>query len=158
MFYKVMRNVKFVKSLSCLNAANCSADKYQKKYQANSDICTMSIRQEKFGKVIQKELASIFLANRSELFHNAFITVSKVEVSPDLGFAKVFLSFLQAPDPHQLLQTIEGQKKHLRHELALKIRKQVRIIPELHFVLDDSLDYVFKMEKIFEELHKKEKP
>jgi ribosome-binding factor A len=116
----------------------------------------MSIRQEKFGKVLQKELADIFQANRSALFNNAFITISKVEVSPDLGYAKVFLSLLNMPNKEEMLATVNFQNKHIRHELALRIRKQVRIIPELHFIIDDSLDYVFHMEKVFDEIKKKD--
>jgi ribosome-binding factor A len=116
----------------------------------------MSIRQEKFGKVIQKELADIFQANRSEMFNNAFITISKVEVSPDLGYAKVFVSLLQSKNSAEMMSILEFQKKAIRHELALKIRKQVRVIPELNFILDDSLDYVFHMEKVFKEIKKKD--
>lgn len=116
----------------------------------------MSIRQEKFGKVLQKELADIFQEKRSSLFHNAFITISGVNVSPDMGYAKVYLSFLQAKNNKELLETVNKHGKEIRHELALKIRKQVRIIPELSFFLDDSLDYVFKMEKAFDEIKKKE--
>ena len=116
----------------------------------------MSIRQEKFGKVIQKELADIFQANRSEMFNNAFITISKVEVSPDLGYAKVFVSLLNSKAPELMMKALEFHKKAIRHELALKIRKQVRVIPELNFILDDSLDYVFHMEKVFEEIKKKD--
>lgn len=116
----------------------------------------MSIRQEKFGKVIQKELADIFQANRSEMFNNAFITISKVEVSPDLGYAKVFVSLLQSKNSSEMMAILEFQKKAIRHELALKIRKQVRVIPELNFILDDSLDYVFHMEKVFKEIKKKD--
>ena len=116
----------------------------------------MSIRQEKFGKVIQKELADIFQANRSEMFNNAFITISKVEVSPDLGYAKVFVRLLQSKNSAEMMAILEFQKKAIRHELALKIRKQVRVIPELNFILDDSLDYVFHMEKVFKEIKKKD--
>jgi ribosome-binding factor A len=118
----------------------------------------MSIRQEKFGKVIQKELADIFQANRSEMFNNAFITISKVEVSPDLGYAKVFVSLLNTQNSAEMMNVLDFQKKAIRHELALKIRKQVRVIPELNFILDDSLDYVFHMEKVLEEIRKKENP
>lgn len=116
----------------------------------------MSIRQEKFGKVIQKELADIFQAHRSEMFNNAFITISKVEVSPDLGYAKVFVSLLNTKNSAEMMNILEFQKKAIRHELALKIRKQVRVIPELNFILDDSLDYVFHMEKVFKEIKKKD--
>lgn len=116
----------------------------------------MSIRQEKFGKVLQKELADIFQHNRSSMFENAFITVSGVSVSPDLGYAKVYLSFLQVKNKEELLNIITLHSKEIRHELAIKIRKQVRVIPALQFFIDDSLDYVFKMEKVFEEIKKKE--
>lgn len=118
----------------------------------------MSIRQEKFGKLIQKELAEVFTQNRSELLNNAFITISNVSVSPDLGYAKVYLSFFntQNQSKEELLRIVELQKVPIRKELAARIRKQVRVIPELQFLIDDSLDYVFKMEKIFNEIKKKD--
>jgi ribosome-binding factor A len=116
----------------------------------------MSIRQEKFASLIQQELATIFLQHRSEMFNGAFITVTQVSVSPDLGHAKVYLSFLQTADKQELLNIINLQSKEIRKELAHKIRKQVRVIPEVHFFIDDSLDYVFKMEKLFDELKKKD--
>ena len=105
---------------------------------------------------MQKELADIFQHNRSTMFQNAFITISGVSVSPDLGYAKVYLSFLQAKDDKELLSLVNLHHKEIRHELALKIRKSVRVIPELQFFIDDSLDYVFKMEKVFDEIKKKE--
>lgn len=116
----------------------------------------MSIRQEKFGKLIQKELADIFMQQRSSWFGNAFITVSAVTVSPDLGHAKVMLSFLQSENKDTTMEMVEAQNKSIRHELAQRIRKQVRVIPELIFMIDNSLDYVFKMEKLFEEIKKKD--
>jgi ribosome-binding factor A len=70
----------------------------------------------------------------------------------------VYLSLLNAPNKEELMNVIRMQGKDIRHELATRIRKQVRIIPELHFLLDDSLDYVFHMEKVFENLKKKEDP
>jgi ribosome-binding factor A len=116
----------------------------------------MSIRQEKFSSLLQQELAAIFLQHRTDMFNGAFITISSVSVSPDLGHAKVYLSFLQTNDKQELLNIINLQSKEIRKELAQKIRKQVRVIPELHFFIDDSLDYVFKMEKLFDELKKKD--
>ncbi len=116
----------------------------------------MSIRQEKFSSLLQQELAAIFMQKRSAFFENAFITISNVQVSPDLGHAKVYVSMLQVNNKEEMLNSINIRSKELRHELAIKIRKQVRIIPDLHFFIDDSLDYVFKMEKVFEEIRKKE--
>jgi ribosome-binding factor A len=66
------------------------------------------------------------------------------------------VSLLNSKDGKEMMNVLEFQKKAIRHELALKIRKQVRVIPELNFILDDSLDYVFHMEKVFEEIKKKD--
>jgi ribosome-binding factor A len=116
----------------------------------------MSIRQEKFASLLQQELASIFMEKRAEFFDNAFITITKVMVSPDLGHAKVYLSMLQVANKEELLNIINFHNKQIRQELAAKIRKQVRIIPELAFYIDDSLDYVFHMEKLFKDIKDKE--
>jgi len=116
----------------------------------------MSIRQEKFAGLLQQELASIFMEKRSAYFGNAFITITKVTISPDLGYAKVYLSMLQVSNKDEMLNIINFHNKHIRHELAAKIRKQVRIIPELTFYIDDSLDYVFHMEKVFKDIKDKE--
>lgn len=96
------------------------------------------------------------MQNRSAMFNNAFITISNVSMSPDLGYAKVYLSFFNEQNKEELLRTIELQTVPIRRELASRIRKQVRVIPELQFFVDDSLDYVFKMEKLFNEIHKKD--
>ncbi len=116
----------------------------------------MSIRQEKHGKMLQKELAVIFMENRSEMFNNAFITISGVQVSPDLSYAKVYLSLFNEKNKEELLRTINLQQVLIRKLLAGRIRKQVRVIPELQFFIDDSLDYVFKMEKLFNDINKKD--
>lgn len=117
----------------------------------------MSIRQEKFGRLIQKELADIFMQNRSAMFNNAFITISNVAVSPDLGFAKVYLSFFNEQNKEEMLKTVTLQTVPIRRELAARIRKQARIVPQLQFFIDDSLDYVFKMEQVFNAIKDKDK-
>jgi ribosome-binding factor A len=111
-----------------------------------------SKRQQKFARLIQKELAEIFQRECSHLFPGAYISVSGVRVSPDLGVAKVHLSLLLNPNGRDLLQEIKAQSKTLRHEMAKRIRNQVRVIPELIFYLDDTAEYAAKMDKIINEL------
>lgn len=113
-----------------------------------------SIRQEKFAKLIQKELASVFQEKSGALFENAFITISHVEVSPDLGYAKVFISFLNGKSREHLFELVNLHNREVRHHLAGKIRNQARVVPELHFILDESLDYVQHMEEVFKRLNK----
>ncbi len=114
-------------------------------------ILVMGIRQEKFAGIIQQHLADIFL-KESGSFNNAFITISKVEISPDLGYAKVFLSFLNTANKTELLDLINFNNKEIRRRLASKIKNQARIVPELTFFVDESLDYVFHMEKVMQKV------
>jgi ribosome-binding factor A len=109
-------------------------------------------RQQKFARLIQKELGDIFQADTKGLFAGAFITVTAVRVSPDLSIAKVYLSFLNSKDKQGLLADIEEKKKAVRSELARRIGKQVRIIPELQFYLDDTIEYASKIESIFSKI------
>lgn len=111
-----------------------------------------SKRQQKFARLIQKELADIFQRDVSHLFHGAYIAVSGVKVSPDLGVAKAHLSFLLNPNGRDLLNEIRVNTKTIRHELAKRIKNQVRVIPELIFYLDDTAEYAAKMDKIISEL------
>ncbi len=111
----------------------------------------MGIRQEKFAGIIQQYLSEIFLKEAGS-FNNAFITISRVEISPDLGYAKVYLSFLNTTNKTELLDLINFNNKEIRKRLAAKIKNQARIVPELSFFIDDSLDYVFHMENVLKKV------
>jgi ribosome-binding factor A len=102
-----------------------------------------SIRQEKVAKLIQQELAIIFQQHSRDMFKGAFITVTVVRMSPDLGVAKAFLSFF-APGKDtkdEFLELVRAQSSKIRGILGNKVGKQLRIVPELVFYMDDSLDY-----------------
>lgn len=108
-----------------------------------------SKRQQKFSRLIQKELADIFQREVPHLFGGAFISVSTVRVSPDLGLARTYLSVMMAPNPQEVLLEVRLNAKTIRHHLAQRIKNQVRIIPELTFYLDDSAEYAANMDKLF---------
>ncbi len=108
-----------------------------------------SKRQQKFAKLIQKELAEVFQRECSHLFPGAYVSVSVVRVSPDLGVAKVYLSMLVGANAKELLQEIKINSKTIRHLLAQRIKKQVRVIPELIFFLDDTAEYAARMDQLF---------
>lgn len=101
----------------------------------------MSIRQEKVAELIRRDLSTLFQQKGSLWFHGMFITVTVVRMSPDLGLAKVYLSFMAVPDKHGALQQVKAEGWRVRKALADKIGKQVRVIPELNFYLDDSIDH-----------------
>ena len=108
-----------------------------------------STRQQKYARLIQKELGQIFQNDIKNMFGNAFISVNTVRISPDLSVAKAYLSFMMVDSKHEALESVKAQVKPIRKLLGDKIRKQARIVPELIFYLDDNLDYAAKMDVLF---------
>lgn len=107
-----------------------------------------STRQKKVSRLIQKEVADIFLKRGSELAHGKMVSVTKVRVSPDLSFAKVFISIYPSPGQDDILKSIQDHSPKIRFEMGQKIRRQLRIVPEIAFFIDDSLDYIDKIDKL----------
>lgn len=113
----------------------------------------MSIRTERLGAVIQRDLGRII--QKSYQRSGSFITVTKVDVTQDLLIAKVFISvFAPGKDEDAIFAYLEENNANIRKELASKIRHQVRKIPELHFVNDQTAEYVNRMENLFDKIRK----
>lgn len=112
-----------------------------------------SQRQQKFARLIQKELGEIFQQDVKSRFGGVFFTVSGVEVSPDLGIATVYLSLTLTKNPQKVLEDIRDQSKQIRLQLGTRIRNQVRIIPELRFFADETLLEAERMEKLIASLN-----
>lgn len=110
-----------------------------------------STRQNKVSRLLQKDLGEIFQREFSSTFGKAMITVTKVKVSSDLSLAKTYLSLFATNDKDALLDSIRKHSGEIRYKLGKRIGKQVRIIPELQFFLDDSLDYIDNIEKLLDE-------
>ncbi|RYF67185.1 MAG: 30S ribosome-binding factor RbfA [Cytophagaceae bacterium] len=108
-----------------------------------------SKRQQKVARQLQKDLGEIFQRELPHAFNGAFITVTNVRVSPDLGIARVYLSFLAAKNKALLMETIEEKNKTIRQLLGERVRHQLRIVPHLQFFLDDTAEYAEKMDKLF---------
>lgn len=111
-----------------------------------------STRQLKFGRLIQKEISEIFQRDKRGILDNAFITVAEVKVSPDLGVAKVYISMMLAKDKQAVLEKINNRKSEIRKALGDKIRKQVRVIPELIFYLDEVEENAQRMDSLIKTL------
>lgn len=111
-----------------------------------------STRQLKFGRLIQKEISDIFQRDKRGILDNAFVTVADVKVSPDLGVAKIYISMMLAKDKAAVLEKITKRKGEIRKALGEKIRKQVRIIPELIFFLDEVEENAQRMDSLLNNL------
>lgn len=113
-------------------------------------------RQKKIGTVLQQEIAALLQnAIRKGNVSNLMISVTKVNVTSDLSIAKVYLSIFPNNLASSYFENLKENKSQLRHDLSQKMKNQLRRIPELHFYLDDSLDYIEAIEK---ELSKGENP
>ena len=107
-----------------------------------------STRQLKVAREIQKDLAEIIRAKGMAAFGGAMVTVSEVRVSPDLSVAKVFVSVFPSEKQAPVMQLLEENNKALRGELGRVVAKQFRIVPELVFLLDTSLDYAEHIDQL----------
>ena len=116
----------------------------------------MGMRQEKFAKQVQRDMGELFQQHRHEWLAGEFVTISGVKASPDLGQVKVYLSLFNATQRNVVMENVELYAREIRMELAKKLKNQVKKIPEIVFFQDETLDYVNKMDKLFEEIHKSE--
>lgn len=114
----------------------------------------MGLRQEKFARQIQKDLGEIFQQHRQEWLAGEFVTISSVTISPDLGYAKIYLSLFNSKNRNLVMENMGKFSREIRRELAHRLKNQVRKIPEIAFFEDDTLDYVDRMDKLFRDLKK----
>lgn len=114
---------------------------------------THSKRQIKYGRQIQKDLGEIFQKDPRHYFGNSLVTITGVEMSPDLGFAKVFLSVFPIKDAESVFFRLDERKSEVRKHLGNKIGKQVRIIPELAFIHDDTEEKASRMDSLIDSLN-----
>lgn len=112
-----------------------------------------STRQHKYARLLQKELGEIFQQDTKHLFGKAFITITLVKISPDLGFAKIYLSMFLVDNREDMLDKINERKSQIRKLLGQRIGKQVRIVPEIAFYIDDTEDHAQKIDKLIDNLH-----
>lgn len=104
-------------------------------------------RQNKVSRLIQKELSEIFLLQTKSM-HGVLVSVSAVRISPDMSIARVYLSVFPSERAAEIVKNTNDNMKSVRYDLGVKVRHQLRIIPELKFFVDDSLDYVDRIDEL----------
>lgn len=111
-------------------------------------------RQRQIAGVIQEGLNEIFRTLGLNMIEGGLVSIASVKITPDLLEARIYISLFKAKHPDAAMQKIEDRAWEIKRELAEKIRHQVRRIPVLQFFKDDTLEYVFKMEEVFEKIKK----
>ena len=104
-------------------------------------------RQNKIARLLQKELSEIFLL-QTKAMPGVLVSVSAVRISPDMSIARVYLSIFPSDKSEEMVKNINNNTKSIRFELGTRVRHQLRIIPELKFFVDDSLDYIEKIDAL----------
>ncbi len=110
-------------------------------------------RQKQVAAVLQQEMNDIFMRLGMNMMDGGMVSISKVQVTPDLLEARIYLSLFKMQDDKEVMKKIENKAWEVKRELSDRVKHQLRRIPVLHFYQDDTLDYVFKMENIFKEIN-----
>lgn len=110
-----------------------------------------STRQKKIGRLIQKEMSEIFQREVREIVMGTMVTVTVARVSPDMGLAKIYLSIFPPQNKEEVFKSIISHGSSLRYMLGQRVGKQLRVIPDLQFFIDDSLDYIEKIDGLLKE-------
>jgi len=114
-------------------------------------------RQRQVAGALQEELNDIFRRLGLSMIDNGMVSIASVKVTPDLLEARIYLSLFQVKDQKAVMKTIESRAWEIKKELADRVKHQLRRIPVLNFYLDDTLDYVFKMEEVFKKINEDDK-
>ena len=116
-----------------------------------------SKRQKQVSAVLEKEMNDIFRHLGLAVIQGVLVSIASVKITPDLAEARIYLSFFNSTNPALTLKQIEDKNWEIKKELAQKVRHQLRIVPTLTFFIDDTLEYVDKMESLFKEIKEQEK-
>ena len=110
-------------------------------------------RQKQVGGLLYQELSDIFQRLGLNITDGGMISISSVKVTPDLLVARIYLSLFQIKDQPAMLKRVQERSWEIKKELASRVGRQLRRMPELEFFLDDTLDQVFKMEELFKKIN-----
>ncbi|MDF1697865.1 MAG: 30S ribosome-binding factor RbfA [Saprospiraceae bacterium] len=111
-----------------------------------------SKRQEQVAELIKRNFGVVLQQEGSYIYGNAFVTVTQVQVTPDLSQAKLYISVFNTENKQEVLLMLERETRKLKQALAYRIRKHVRRIPDISIFLDDTLDEMYKLNEIFDNL------
>ena len=113
-------------------------------------------RQKQVGSVLEQDLNEIIQRLGLTMMNGGMVSIAAVKVTPDLYEAKIYLSFFKIEDAAAALQVFEDRAWEIKRELTARVRHQLRLMPKLSFYIDDTLEYVDKMESIFKDIKKQD--
>ena len=115
-----------------------------------------SRRQKQISQLIQDEMGAFLQREGANYYGNKFVTVTEVNITPDLAACKIYVSVFNDKEADKVVEKLNLHIRDIRRRFGNLMRKSLRIIPEIQFYLDDTLDNVFKLEELFKKLHEDE--
>jgi ribosome-binding factor A len=113
-------------------------------------------RQKQVAALLEEELSTVFRHLGLNMMDGGMVSIASVKMTPDLAEARIYLSFFKVKDTKETMKKIEERAWEIKKELVSSIKRQLRIMPQLSFFIDDSLEYVDKMETLFKEMKNRE--
>ncbi|MCM1078191.1 MAG: 30S ribosome-binding factor RbfA [Bacteroidales bacterium] len=107
-------------------------------------------RQNRISRLLQKELSLIF-QSQTRMMHGVMVSVTRVRISPDLSVCTAYLSVFPSERGEEIISNVNANQATIRYDLGRRVRNQLRIIPELRFFIDDSLDYIERIDELLKE-------
>jgi len=108
----------------------------------------MNTRQHKISKQIQKDMAEILRPHALSIAPGRMLTVTEVNITPDLGLTRIHISIFPSQKGNEYIEMLNNSKNQYRNELGKRLRHHLKKIPEILFVLDDSLDYIENIDNL----------
>lgn len=112
-----------------------------------------SKRQKQVAGLLNEELSGIFQRLGLNMIDGGMVSIASVKITPDLFDARIYLSLFQVKDVQAAMKKIEDRSWEIKKELVSRVKHQLRSMPQLTFYVDDTLDYVYKMEEVFKKIH-----
>ncbi len=115
-----------------------------------------SKRQKQTAEIIRRHFGHVLQQEGTYIYGDAFVTVTKVMVSPDISMAKIYLSIYNVNNKQLVIDKVSQHASQLKKYLGIRVRKHIRRIPELYFYIDDTLDEMFRVNKLLDSTLKKD--
>lgn len=112
-----------------------------------------SKRQLQVAELIKRNFGHILQQEGSYIYGSALVTVTKVQATPDLSLAKIYLSIYNVEDKEGVVDAINRNIHDLRHQLAYRVKKHVRRVPKISVYRDETLDEMYKLNQIFDKIN-----
>lgn len=112
-----------------------------------------SIRQRQIAELVKRNFGQVLQSEGSYIYDDAFVTVTNVKMSSDLGLARIYCSIYNTENKQAVILQMREEYTRLRQSLGQRLRKKMRRIPELEFFMDDTLDEMYRLNALFDRLH-----